>query len=111
VIAAEKSFTGKRVGAVLDSVARERGYPKTITVDNGSEFYSKAYRRNVKLDFIRPGKPVENAFIESFNKPASGQRGSGPQPRIGPSAGGRSPMVTTKNGPRSATGRSQLGRA
>jgi len=46
--------------------------PKTITVDNGSEFYSRemdswAYRNGVKLDFIRPGKPVENAFIESFN--------------------------------------------
>ncbi len=43
-----------------------------ITVDNGSEFFSKemdawAYRRGVKLDFIRPGKPVENAFIERFN--------------------------------------------
>jgi putative transposase len=43
-----------------------------ITVDNGTEFYSKAldswaYRRGVRLDFIRPGKPVENAYIESFN--------------------------------------------
>jgi putative transposase len=72
VVAAEKSFTGKKVGAVLDTLAATRGYPKTITVDNGSEFYSKemdawAYRHGVKLDFIRPGKPVENAFIESFN--------------------------------------------
>jgi transposase InsO family protein len=43
-----------------------------ITVDNGSEFCSRAmdswaYRRGVRLDFIRPGKPVENPFIESFN--------------------------------------------
>ena len=43
-----------------------------ITVDNGSEFASKAldawaYAHGVKLDFIRPGKPVENAVIESFN--------------------------------------------
>ena len=72
VIAVEKSFSGKKVAAVLDELGTERGWPKTITVDNGSEFYSKemdawAYRRNVKLDFIRPGKPVENAFIESFN--------------------------------------------
>jgi putative transposase len=49
-----------------------RGSPKIITVDNGSEFYSKemdswAYRRGVQLDFIRPGKPVENGYIESFN--------------------------------------------
>ena len=46
--------------------------PRVITVDNGSEFYSQAmdswaYRRGVQLEFIRPGKPVENAFIESFN--------------------------------------------
>ena len=46
--------------------------PTLITVDHGTEFTSKAldewaYRRGVALDFIRPGKPVENAFIESFN--------------------------------------------
>jgi putative transposase len=72
VIAVEKSFSGKKVGTVLDGLGAERGYPKTITVDNGSEFYSRemdawAYQHGVKLDFIRPGKPVENAFIESFN--------------------------------------------
>ena len=46
--------------------------PRSITVDHGTEFQSRAledwaYRRGVQLDFIRPGKPVENAFIESFN--------------------------------------------
>ena len=46
--------------------------PRSITVDHGTEFISRAledwaYRRGVQLDFIRPGKPVENAFIESFN--------------------------------------------
>ena len=51
---------------------RRRPLPKAITVDHGTEFTSKAldewaYRRGVALDFIRPGKPVENAFIESFN--------------------------------------------
>ena len=50
----------------------QRPLPKAITVDHGTEFTSKAldewaYRRGVALDFIRPGKPVENAFIESFN--------------------------------------------
>ena len=45
--------------------------PKAITVDHGTEFTSTAldawaYRRGVTLDFIRPGKPVENALIESF---------------------------------------------
>ena len=48
------------------------GYPKEITVDNGTEFFSQAmdqwaYRQGVKLDFIRPGRPMENGFIESFN--------------------------------------------
>jgi len=46
--------------------------PKVITVDNGSEFFSRemdswAYRHGVQLEFIRPGSPVENAYIESFN--------------------------------------------
>jgi putative transposase len=72
LLAADTSLTGKRVAELLDSIAAERGYPKTITVDNGTEFYSKAmdswaYHRGVQLQFIRPGKPVENAFIESFN--------------------------------------------
>ncbi len=58
--------------AALERVAKQCGYPKMITVDNGSECTSKAldawaYAHGVKLDFIRPGKPVENAVIESFN--------------------------------------------
>ena len=48
------------------------GTPVSITVDHGTEFTSRAledwaYRRGVKLDFIRPGKPTENGHIESFN--------------------------------------------
>jgi len=46
--------------------------PKYVTVDNGTEFTANAFdawatSRGVKVDFIRPGRPVENAFIESFN--------------------------------------------
>jgi putative transposase len=72
IIEADFSLTGKKVAAALEAIALVRGYPKIITVDNGSEFYSKemdgwAYRRGVQLDFIRPGKPVENGYIESFN--------------------------------------------
>jgi len=72
LLAADTSLSGQRVADLLDGIAMERGYPKSITVDNGSEFYSKAmdswaYRHGVQLQFIRPGKPVENAFIESFN--------------------------------------------
>lgn len=69
---AASGLTGKNVAAALEQVVRERGAPIAITVDNGSEFYSQAmdswaYRHGVQLDFIRPGKPVENAYIESFN--------------------------------------------
>lgn len=71
-IHADFSLTGARVAGILDQVALDRGYPELITVDNGTEFWSKAmdswaYRRRVRLDFIRPGRPVENAYIESFN--------------------------------------------
>ena len=66
------SLSGSKVVECLESLATERGVPEAITVDNGSEFCSRAmdgwaYKNGVKLDFIRPGKPVENGFIESFN--------------------------------------------
>lgn len=56
----------------LDRLARERGRPKTLKVDNGSEFVSKvldrwAYERGVTPDFSRPGKPTDNGLVESFN--------------------------------------------
>jgi transposase InsO family protein len=58
--------------ATLDRVCRQTGYPKTIRVDQGSEFVSRdmdlwAYQRGVTLDFSRPGKPTDNALIEAFN--------------------------------------------
>ena len=63
---------GHRVVEVLMRVAAERGLPEMIRLDNGPEFTSKsldqwAYLNGVKLDFSRPGKPTDNAFIESFN--------------------------------------------
>jgi len=69
---AARSFSGSKVAQVIDAIAFGRGYPKQITMDNGPEFFSKAldawaYRRNVKLDFIRPGRPMENGHVESFN--------------------------------------------
>ena len=65
-------MSGSRAVECLEWIAELRGYPKSITVDNGTEFCSKAvdgwaYRKGVKLEFIRPGRPVENGFIESFN--------------------------------------------
>jgi putative transposase len=69
---ADSSLSGRKVAVILDTVAVARGYPQEITVDNGTEFFSKAmdawaYNRRVKLDFIRPGRPMDNGYIESFN--------------------------------------------
>lgn len=66
------SITGKRVAAVLERLAETRALPHSITVDHGPEFEGQvldawAYQALVQLSFIRPGKPVENAYIESFN--------------------------------------------
>lgn len=63
---------GHGVVATLMQVVEEKGLPKSIRVDNGPEFTSKmldqwAYLNGVKLDFIRPGKPTDNALIEAFN--------------------------------------------
>lgn len=67
-----KSLSGRSVAEALDRAIDKHGKPRAITVDNGTEFTSRAlddwaYRRGVTLDFIRPGKSTENGFIESFN--------------------------------------------
>lgn len=67
-----QSFRGSDVVDTLERVIREIGCPKTIRLDNGPEFISKeldlwAFIRGVTLDFSRPGKPTDNAFIESLN--------------------------------------------
>lgn len=71
-IEVDTSIGAIRVARVLDMLREIIGLPKIIRVDNGSEFISKtldkwAYENNVKMDFIEPGKPVQNAYIESFN--------------------------------------------
>ena len=71
-IEVDTSLSGHRVGRVLDRVALDRGYPRRLVLDNGPECTSKAldqwaYRRGVELAFIRPGKPIENCLVESFN--------------------------------------------
>ena len=71
-IEVDRSLPADRVVELLERVGQAVGFPQTIVVDNGPEFASKAlhawaYRRGVKLHFIEPGKPVQNAFIESFN--------------------------------------------
>ncbi len=65
-------LTGRCVGRAPDQAATVCGWPQSITVDNGTESTSKAldewaYRRGVKLDYTRPGKPADNGLIASFN--------------------------------------------
>jgi putative transposase len=72
VLEVASRMSGSAVGEALDRVLEDAPQPRSITVDHGTEFQSRAledwaYRRGVQLDFIRPGKPIENAFIESFN--------------------------------------------
>lgn len=66
------SYRGEDVVQKLEMVCKKTGYPRTIRVDQGSEFISRdldlwAYTNGVTLDFSRPGKPTDNAFIEAFN--------------------------------------------
>jgi putative transposase len=66
------SLPGQRVATMLEDVARERGYPDVLVVDNGPELRGRdldrwAYENGVRLFFIDPGKPMQNGSIESFN--------------------------------------------
>jgi putative transposase len=66
------SYRGEDIVQTLEKVCGRIGYPKTIRVDNGTEFVSRdldlwAYSKGVTLDFSRPGKPTDNGFIEAFN--------------------------------------------
>ena len=67
-----ESLKGENVVEVLNRLRAERGVPKMLFCDNGSEFTSQildlwAYHNGVRIDFSRPGKPTDNAFVESFN--------------------------------------------
>lgn len=72
-LVAQPQFRGDDVAAILTQAGRERGaLPTLISVDNGTEFTSRAldhwaYWNKIQLDFSRPGKPTDNAHIESFN--------------------------------------------
>jgi putative transposase len=71
-IEVDTSLPGERVVRVLERLAGTRGLPAGIVCDNGPEFAGQvldqwAHRRGVQLLFIQPGKPVQNAFAESFN--------------------------------------------
>ena len=71
-IEVDTSLGGLRVRRVLDRIASERGLPEAIVLDNGPEFRGRALaawseERGVRLEFIQPGKPAQNAYAESFN--------------------------------------------
>jgi putative transposase len=69
---ADRALNGHKVALALSQIVAERGTAESITVDNGSEFAGRAreawsHQHGVRLEFIRPGRPVENGYIESFN--------------------------------------------
>jgi putative transposase len=71
-IEVDLSLTGERVTRVLEQLRNRRGLPTVIQADNGPELRSRvldqwAYDHGVRLQFIEPGKPIQNAYIESFN--------------------------------------------
>ena len=71
-IEVERAISGHGVSRVLDRLALSRGLPKVIRTDNGKEFCGKAmvmwaHEHGVQLRLIEPGKPNQNAYIESFN--------------------------------------------
>ena len=67
-----QSLRGEHVVTVLNRLTAQRGAPTQLLCDNGSEFWSQivdlwAYQHHVRIDFSRPGKPTDNAHVESFN--------------------------------------------
>ena len=71
-LVAQARFRGEDVALVLRDVGAHRGLPRRISVDNGTDFTSRAldawaYWNHVQLDFSRPGKPGDNCLIEAFN--------------------------------------------
>jgi len=71
-IKVDQSIKGSHVAELLNEIVIGRGAPKSLRLDNGPEFLSKAldqwaYQNQIDLDFSRPGKPTDNALIESFN--------------------------------------------
>ncbi len=72
LVLVDRSLPARRVVEALDTLLLVRARPDAIVCDNGPEFVSLALdqwasTRGIRLDFIRPGHPVENCFIESFN--------------------------------------------
>ena len=67
------SFPTRRVVEVLEEIGQEKGFPTKIRIDNGPENISREFKkwavsRNIKLEYIQPGKPAQNGYIERFNR-------------------------------------------
>lgn len=72
-IEVDLSLPAERMVRVLDRVAEWRGYPEKLRMDNGPELTSVrlaewSEKNGVELDFIQPGKPTQNSFVERFNR-------------------------------------------
>lgn len=72
-IEVDLNLPSQRILRVLDRIAAWRGYPEKIRMDNGPEFISSllaewADRHDITLEFIKPGKPMQNGYVERFNK-------------------------------------------
>lgn len=72
-ILVSKCLPSRCITNYLDFIAHSRGYPRIVRVDNGPEFIAKefvrwAIRHNIIIDYIQPGKPAQNAYIERFNR-------------------------------------------
>ncbi len=72
-VEADTSLPAKRVVRVLEQVIWQRGKPESIRVDNGPEFISSTLQifckqQSIQLQFIKPGKPMQNGFVERFNR-------------------------------------------
>jgi putative transposase len=72
-IDAQHSYPGNYVVRAMEILEMERGLPKTIRVDNGPEFLSKVFTsfctdRGIQIQYIQPGKPTQNAYVERFKR-------------------------------------------
>ncbi len=72
-IEADYSHSGESVVRILNELVWERGIPRAIRVDNGPEFRGNTFTNwckemNINILFIQPGKPMQNAYIERFNR-------------------------------------------
>ena len=72
-VEADYSMPAERVIGIMDQIVARRGKPQVVRVDNGPEYCSKVFvgwceKNNIRIQYIQPGKPMQNAYIERFNR-------------------------------------------